>query len=110
MKHASFNTTRSVKAMVIATHTNTNVGAHMPEPIGIGMIAIDTFADAKNIAVTLIGMSEKIGTSTAGVIGRRLAIEGVTARIDTTIMEFIITSPLAITMTTTILAFAITGR
>jgi hypothetical protein len=110
MKCASVNITRSAKAMRIATHMNTTASAHMLEWIGIGMVKIDIFAEAKSTTATPIGTNERIGTSTAAVIGRRLAIEGVTAQTGTTIMESTITSPLATTMTITILAFAITDR
>jgi predicted thioesterase len=110
MKCASVNITRSAKPMRIATHINTTASAHMLEWIGIGMVKIDTFAEAKSTTATPIGTNERIGTSTAAVIGRRLAIEGVTAQTGTTIMESTITSPLATTMTITILAFAITDR
>src|SRR5688500_17706322 len=98
MKCGSVNITPSAKAMGIATHTNTNASAHMPERIGIGMVTIETFAEAKSSAATLIGTNERIGTSIADVTGRRRAIEGVTAPIDTTTMESTITSPLATTM------------
>ena len=110
MNCASVNITCNAKAMLIATHINMNASAHMHEPIGIGKITIDTFAEAKSTTATLIGTNERTGTSTAAVIGRRLAIEGATAQIDTITMESTITSPLATTMITTILAFAIMGR
>jgi hypothetical protein len=108
MNCASVNITCNAKAMLMATRVNTN--AHMHEPIGIGKITIDTFAEAKSTAATLIGTNERTGTSTAAVIGRRLAIEGATAPIDTITMESTITSPLATTMITTILAFDIMGQ
>jgi hypothetical protein len=110
MRYARVNVTRSARAMLIAARTNTNASAHMPERIGIGMVMSETFAEEKSTAATLIGTNETIGTSTVAAIGRRLATEGVTAQIDIIIMEPTITSPLATTMTTTILAFAIMDR